>query len=84
MAFEVAYAGYQNQQESLHFVQFPFKQEKTETDEVVEVVECPPQLSCSPSKPTTQKTKKRKIKADIVAENTILKKKKREEKKLNF
>ena len=51
---------------------------------MVEVVECPPQLSCSPSKPTTQKTKKRKIKADIVAENTILKKKKREEKKLNF
>ena len=35
---------------ALHFVQLPaVKQEKTETDETVEVVECPPP-PCSPSK----------------------------------
>ena len=28
MAFEIAFAGYQNQQENLHFVQLPVKQEK--------------------------------------------------------
>ena len=32
MAFEVAYAGYQNQQESLRFAQLPVKQEKIQTD----------------------------------------------------
>ena len=62
MAFKVAYAGYQNQQESLRFVQLPVKQEKIEADELVEVVERPPPPLYFPSKPTTQKPKKRKIK----------------------
>ena len=60
MTFEVAYAGYQNQQESLHLVQLPAKQEKTERDELAEVVECPPPPSCLPSKPTTQNPPKKK------------------------
>ena len=40
MAFEVAYAGYHNQQESLRFGQLPAvkQKKKTETDETVEVV----------------------------------------------
>ena len=62
MAFEVAYAGHQNQQESLCFVQFPaVKQEKTEIDETIEVVECPP-LPCSPSKLLHKNIKKKDIK----------------------
>ena len=82
MAFEVAYAVYQNQHESLRFVQLSVKQEKIETAELAEVVECLPPLSCSPSKPTTQKPKKRKIKnANFVTEKVFLNKKKREEKK---
>ena len=58
----------------------PAKQEKSGTEEVVEVVEYPPPLppaSCLPSKPTTQE---RKIKVDIVPEKILLKKKKQEEK----
>ena len=59
MAFEIAFAGYQNQQENLHFVQLPVKQEKIDTDEVVEVAECPPE----PTTTATTKTKKYKIKS---------------------
>ena len=76
MAFEVANAGYQNQQENLCFVQLPVEQEKIETDELSEAVKCPPPPLCSPSKLTTQKPKKRKIKnSDFVAEKILLKKK---------
>ena len=83
LAFEVAHAGCQNQQQSLRFVQLPFKkeqtvkQEQTEIDEVVEGVEI-----STPLPKTTQKSKKRKIKnADAVTEKVLLKKKKREENK---
>ena len=65
IAFDVAYAGHQNQKRNLRFVQLFVKHEQTETDEVGEVVEFPPPLpspSCSPSKQTTQKTKKKKKK----------------------
>ena len=56
-------------------MQLPVKQQKVETDEMAEVVECPLPLSCSPSKPTTQKPKTRKIKnADFIAEIILLKK----------
>ena len=82
LAFEVAHVGYQNQKESLHFVQLPVKEEQTEIDEVIEVVETTITL---PALTITQKTKKRKIKnSDIVAEKFLLKKKKRDERRLNF
>ena len=82
LAFEVAHVGYQNQKESLHFAQLPVKEEQTEIDEVIEVVETTITL---PALTITQKTKKRKIKnSDIVAEKFLLKKKKRDERRLNF
>ena len=54
MAFEVAYAGYQNQQENLCLMQLLAKQE---TIQIEEIVQCPMPPSCLPSKPTTQKLK---------------------------
>ena len=59
MAFEVAYAGYQKQQENLQFVQLTVKQGKIKTDELEEVVEYPPPQLRSLSKPTTQNQKKK-------------------------
>ena len=61
LAFEVAHAGYQNQQESLCFVQLPFKQEQTEIDEMVEVVKTTTTiLPVLPALTTTQKSYKKK------------------------
>ena len=57
MAFEVAYTGYQNQQENLCLMQLLAKQETIQIDELVEIVQCPMPPSCLPSKPTTQKLK---------------------------
>ena len=72
LVFEVAQAGYQNQQQSLSFVQLPVKQEQPEiVDEVVEIVE-----TSTPPVKTMQKSKNRKVKnADNLAENILLKKK---------
>ena len=57
MAFVVAYAGYHNWQESLYFEQLlAVKQEKTESDETREAIECP-LPPCSPSKPAVRKPK---------------------------
>ena len=42
MAFDIAYVGYKNEQENIHFIrEMPIKQEATETSEVVEM--CQPQ-----------------------------------------
>ena len=72
MKFEVAKAGYQNQQQSLSCLQLPVKQEQPEiVDEVVKIVE-----TSTPPAETMQKCKERKLKnADIVAEKFLLKKK---------
>ena len=78
LTFEVAHAGYWNQQESLRFVQLQslpveVKQEQNEiVDEeaVVEVTELVPSKST-----TLQKTKKRKRNANNVAKKILLKKK---------
>ena len=63
LVFEVAQAGYQNQQQSLSFVQLPDKQEPPEVVyEVVEIVE-----RSTPSAKTKQKSEKRKVKeVDVV------------------
>ena len=73
LAFEVAQAGYQNQHQSLSFVQLPAKQEQPEmVDEVVENVE----KSTPPAK-TMQKCQKRKVKnANIIAEKKFTEEKK--------
>ena len=42
VAFDIAYVGYKNEQENIHFIrEMPIKQEATETSEVVEM--CQPQ-----------------------------------------
>ena len=70
LAFEVAHAGYQNQQESLRLVQLQPPPVEVDAAAVVEVVET------APSKSTTaQKSKKRKINAaNSVPEKILLKK----------
>ena len=83
LAFEVAHAGYQNQKESLRFVQLQspieVKQEQNEiADEAatVEVVETGPSKSTS-----VKKSKKRKVNTEKNVDKT---KKNKTKKKLDF
>ena len=85
LAFEVAHTGYRNQQESLLFVHLQrslveVKQEQNETD-LVEVIESTPPTLPLKSK-TVQKSKKRKVNANNVAEKILLKKKRGKKGKL--
>ena len=78
MAFEVAHAGYRNQEESLCFVQLQpslveVKQEQNETY-AVKVIETTPSPLPLKSK-TVQKSKKRKVNPNNVTEKLFLKKK---------
>ena len=84
LAFEVAYAGYRNQRESLRFVQLqpPVVAVKQEQNEIVnkaasDVVQMTPT--------TVQKNKKIKIKnANTVAEKMLLKNKRNKKKHKTF
>ena len=78
MAFEVAHAGCRNQEESLCFVQLQpplveVKQEQNETYAVKVIETTPPPLPLQSK--TVQKSKKRKVNPNNVAEKIFLKKK---------
>ena len=61
VAFDIAYVGYKNEQENIHFIrEMPIKQEATETSEVVEM--CPfstPTLEAEKRNVNHQKREKR-------------------------
>ena len=78
LAFEVAFVGYRNQQESLRFVQLqpPLVEVKEEQNEIVDEAAVVEVEETATSKSTTaQKSKKGKINVNNVVEKILLKKK---------